>query len=433
MQKHIINYILITIDIALFILLFYFSLFVRDNISFLPLPQFNYINIEDFSFVIIILFFLLYNEKIYTNRYDFWQETLKIIKSFVVGFILVLAILAITKMNLEYSRMFILIYFINILITFPIAKRLTKKILFSFFKKKVLILGEPSQVNLFKKEFNDNWYLGQTYAKDNYNSILIIAKNLSINDLNDLINKHFYTNRELYIVPYLTNINFAHSDIIEYYNIRHNAISIENKLLIKSNTIIKNIFDKTIMLFMLPFVIIIHLVISILIFSSSKNNIFFRQPRLGKNNNIFICYKYQTMYENSEKLLNNYLNNNPDEIKHYEKFHKYKNDPRVTKIGKFLRSTSLDELPQILNVIKGEMSFVGPRPYMLSESEKIKDKQEFILKVRPGITGLWQVGGKNKLTFKQRNDLEIWYIKNWSLWIDFVILMKTIKVVIFEK
>jgi undecaprenyl-phosphate galactose phosphotransferase len=138
------------------------------------------------------------------------------------------------------------------------------------------------------------------------------------------------------------------------------------------------------------------------------------------------------MYENSEKLLKTYLANHPEEIKYYKKYHKYKNDPRITKIGKILRETSLDELPQIINVLKGEMSIVGPRPYMLNELNKLGSFKEFILKVKPGITGLWQVSGRNNLTFKERNELEVWYIKNWSLWLDFVILVKTIKVVLLK-
>ena len=136
------------------------------------------------------------------------------------------------------------------------------------------------------------------------------------------------------------------------------------------------------------------------------------------------------MYENGDEILQNYLKDNPDEIEYYNKYHKYKNDPRVTKIGRFLRTSSLDELPQIINVLKGEMSIIGPRPYMVSEVEKLKDKKDILLKVKPGITGLWQVSGRNELSFKERMELESWYIQNWSLWLDFVILMKTVKTVL---
>ena len=114
-------------------------------------------------------------------------------------------------------------------------------------------------------------------------------------------------------------------------------------------------------------------------------------------------------------------------------FFKSKNDPRITKIGKILRATSLDELPQIINVLKGEMSIVGPRPYMLNELDKLGSFKEFILKAKPGITGLWQVSGRNNLTFKERNKLEVWYIKNWSLWLEIKTIFKTIWVMVGRK
>jgi undecaprenyl-phosphate galactose phosphotransferase len=136
------------------------------------------------------------------------------------------------------------------------------------------------------------------------------------------------------------------------------------------------------------------------------------------------------MYENSDMILEQYLKDNPDEIEYYNKYHKYKNDPRITKIGRFLRKTSLDELPQLINVLKGEMSLVGPRPYMVEENQKIGKYSKTISKVKPGITGLWQVNGRSKLDFNSRIKLDVWYIRNWSLWLDIIILIKTVKVVL---
>ena len=172
------------------------------------------------------------------------------------------------------------------------------------------------------------------------------------------------------------------------------------------------------------------MLIVFLIKKDSKGKVLFKQKRFGKDSKIFKCYKYRTMYENSDLLLKEYLKNNPREIEYYDKFHKYTNDPRITKTGHFLRKTSLDELPQLFNILQGHMSLIGPRPYMLSEKDKLKDDISIILKVKPGISGLWQVSGRNDLSFKERINLDIWYIQNWSLWIDLVIFIKTIKVVL---
>ena len=162
-------------------------------------------------------------------------------------------------------------------------------------------------------------------------------------------------------------------------------------------------------------------------------SIFFTQERLGKDGTNFLCYKFRTMYENSDTRLRQYLEEHPEEVEYYSHYHKYKNDPRITKLGYFLRRTSLDELPQIFNVFKGEMSLIGPRPYMLKEKKKIKDNIEIILTVKPGITGLWQVSGRSDLSFSARVKLDVWYIRNWNLWMDLVILIKSIKTVFLKE
>lgn len=374
----------------------------------------------------------MYYENIYTLQFDFWQETYKIIKSLFLSYLIVLALITLLKTSMMYSRLFITLYFALGMLIVPTTKRLLKRFIysFSFFKKKVLIVGDKKQVDMFKKEFKDNWYLGIKVDDKDYDTVFISSRGMSIDKVNEEITKYLDDKSSVYIVPYVTSINFANSNILEYSNIRHNAIQIQNKLLIKRNIYIKYLFDIVTILLFMPLLIIIHLLIVIAIRLDSKGPIFYRQIRLGKDGKEFVCYKYRTMYENSNKLLERYLKQNPDEVAYYKEFHKYKNDPRITRIGKFLRETSLDELAQVINVLKLEMSLIGPRPYMLEESCRLGNSKDFILKVKPGITGLWQVSGRNNLTFKERIELEVWYIKNWSLWADFVILIKTIKIVI---
>ena len=432
MKKYLLNFIIIIIDIILLIGIFYLTEYVRVELNATYIPIFNELSLQKFLFVIIIAIAIMFYEKIYTLRYDFWQEIYKMIKSLFLAYFIVLALLTLQRTSLGYSRLFITLYFLFAILLLPVAKRLIKRIIysFSFFKRRVLIIGDASQVSTLKNEFEKNWYFGMQPSRKNYDMVIISSKSLEPEKMNTKIEKYLDDNDEVYVVPYATSINFANSNIMEYSNIRYNTIQIQNKLLIKRNIWIKNGFDFFAALMILPFFLIIHTFIAIAIKLDSKGGIFFRQERLGKNEETFLCYKYRTMYENSQRLLSEYLKTHPEEVEHYKEFHKYKNDPRITKVGKILRSTSLDELAQIINVLKAEMSLVGPRPYMLNESEKLGDNKYFILKVRPGITGLWQVSGRNNLTFKERNELEAWYIKNWSLWADFVILIKTIKVVL---
>ena len=434
LKKYLLNSIIIVIDILALISIFYLAVYFRIGITSSSVPIFNKLLLSDFSFVIFIIFALLYNEKIYQLRYDFWQETKKIFRSLVLAYFIVLAMLALSKLSAEYSRLFIAIYFLLALVLMPIVKRYTKKIVYrlDFFKKRVLIVGHESAVETFKDEFKKNWYLGMVFSKEVYDTVIISQKDMSVEEVNTEIETYLSKTSSVHVVPHVTSINFASSNIMEYSNIRYNTIQIENKLLIQGNIVIKKAFDFFFITLISPLFLFLHILIAFLIKIDSKGAIFFKQHRLGKNDNDFICYKYRTMYENSDDLLKEYLKNNPQEVEYYKKYHKYQDDPRITKIGKFLRSTSLDELAQIINIYKNEMSLVGPRPYMLNESDKLGKKQHVILMVQPGITGLWQVSGRNNLTFAERNSLEVWYIKNWSLWNDFVILMKTVKVVLLK-
>jgi len=431
-KKYFLNFTILIIDILFLFGIFYLTQYVRVELNGTNFPVFNEYSLKRFSFVIIIAVAIMFYEKIYTLRYDFWQETYRVLKSFFLAYFIVLALLTLQKTSLEYSRLFITLYFLFAMLFLPVAKRLTKRIIynFSFFKKRVLIIGDANQVVALKNEFEKNWYLGMQPSTKNYDMVIISSKSLEPEKMNTKIEKYLDDTDEVYVVPYVTSINFANSNIMEYSNIRYNTIQIQNKLLIKRNIWIKNGFDFFVSLMILPLFLIIHAFIALAIKLDSKGSIFFRQERLGKDNEVFLCYKYRTMHEDSENLLSEHLKAYPEEVEYYKEFHKYKNDPRITKIGKFLRITSLDELAQVINVLKSDMSLIGPRPYMLDESKKLGDNKHFILKARPGITGLWQVSGRNNLTFKERNELEVWYIKNWSLWADFVILIKTIKVVL---
>ena len=408
---------LLAIDLLFLVSVFYFSK---------KLLGVNY-STKSFLFVILIVLISLYHEKIYDIRYDFWQETKKIFNALLVSYLITLALAVFTK-SMEYSK-FLSLFFGMSFVLFPVYRRFLKRILFVFdvFKENVKIIGEKKS---FLKEIQNNWYLGMKES-EKFDSVIIVSKSFDITKLNKIIDKYIY-DKKIYLVPFLDEINFMNSEIIEFYNIRINAIKVENKLLEKKNIFIKNTFDFVLAVLIVPIFILIHIFVVILIKMDSKGDIFFKQKRIGKNGKIFVCYKYRTMYENGDEILKEYLKAHPEEKDYYEKYHKYKNDPRITKIGKLLRSTSLDELPQIINVLKGEMSFIGPRPYLPEELVKLNEYKDFIFKVKPGITGLWQVSGRNNLTFKERMKLEKWYIKNWSLWGDFVIIIKTIKVVLLK-
>ncbi len=172
------------------------------------------------------------------------------------------------------------------------------------------------------------------------------------------------------------------------------------------------------------------LVIMLIIKLDSPGPVFFRQRRLGKDFRIFKVFKFRTMVVNAEEELSRLLQQNPTLRSQYEKYHKIPNDPRVTRVGRWLRKYSLDELPQLINVLRGEMSLVGPRAYMPAELSDMGSYAEIILRVPPGMTGWWQVQGRHRTSFQQRLKMDEYYISNWSIWMDIFILLKTIWVVL---
>ncbi|MGC9143352.1 exopolysaccharide biosynthesis polyprenyl glycosylphosphotransferase, partial [Hydrogenobaculum sp.] len=233
--------------------------------------------------------------------------------------------------------------------------------------------------------------------------------------------------------PDLKGIGLLNSELYHIFTEQLFLIKITNNLDSKLNQITKQTFDILLSLITLPVLVFVISIFAILIKIDSEGPVFFVQERLGKNGKIFKCIKFRTMYVNSQEILENFLKENKDAQLEWQTFKKLKKyDPRVTRVGRFLRKTSLDELPQIFNVLKGDMSLVGPRPYLPSEEKDMGDYKDYILLTKPGITGLWQVSGRNELSFEERLKLDTWYVLNWSLWFDIVIILKTIRVV-FKK
>lgn len=179
-------------------------------------------------------------------------------------------------------------------------------------------------------------------------------------------------------------------------------------------------------LFVLPFIGLIALLIKL----DSPGPIFYSQIRIGQGGEHFKAWKFRTMVQNADYVLKDYLEQHPELREAWQRDHKLRYDPRVTRIGRFLRRTSLDELPQLWNILRGEMSLVGPRPIVDEEIPRYGDKFPLYTKVIPGLTGLWQVSGRNNITYEERVSLDAYYVRNWSVWLDIYILLRTVWVVL---
>jgi len=212
---------------------------------------------------------------------------------------------------------------------------------------------------------------------------------------------------------------------IEKENVDNKEVILKEKNKVIYN-VIKRIFDFVLSLFAIIVLSPIFLVIAIIVRIDSKGPAFYVQKRIGLNGKLFKIYKFRTMVVGADKKLRKYLEENPEALEEYEKYKKLNDDPRTTKIGIFLRKTSLDELPQLINIIKGEMSIVGPRPYLLKEKKDMGTYYDSIITCKPGLTCIWQVSGRSNLSFQQRLDLDMEYLNKRSIKLDIILIFKTL-------
>jgi len=232
------------------------------------------------------------------------------------------------------------------------------------------------------------------------------------------------------VIPDLKGIALLNTGLFHLFLEEIFLMNIRNNLKSLTNRLIKRLFDLIVSIVCLPILLPLIAIVGLIIRLETPGLAIYAHDRIGRNGKIFKCYKFRTMQRDAEEKLKEMLENSQMLREEWESSWKLKEDPRVTRIGRLLRKGSLDELPQIFNVMKGEMSLVGPRPYLPREKSDIRDNIKVISSAKPGITGLWQVSGRSNTHYKYRVKLDAWYGMNWSLWLDIVILFRTIRVVI---
>nr|WP_228041123.1 undecaprenyl-phosphate galactose phosphotransferase WbaP [Nodosilinea sp. LEGE 07088] len=208
------------------------------------------------------------------------------------------------------------------------------------------------------------------------------------------------------------------------------GLEIRQQLLLPGPRLIKTLLDLGLTVIVGILLLPLLAAIALLVRLDSPGPLFYGHHRLGQNSLPFVAWKFRTMVPNADQVLERYFEANPALRSQWSRDHKLRYDPRITRIGQFLRRTSLDELPQLWNVLRGEMSLVGPRPIVEEEIFRYAEKYGLYTKVLPGITGLWQVSGRNNVSYDERVNLDAYYVRNWSVWLDIYILLRTIWVVL---
>jgi len=265
----------------------------------------------------------------------------------------------------------------------------------------------------------------------NIKMAIVAMPELDAVKLKNLLNKSVSAFRYNVLIPNFFNMSSIWMSVRDFSGIL--GIETSHKLKLSFNLLIKRIMDILFVLIggiiILPFLVFIALLIKI----TSPGPVLYKHKRLGINGNPFYAYKFRTMKKNAEQLLKELLESDPSIREEWEKNHKLKNDPRITGVGRVLRHFSLDEFPQLINILLGEMSLVGPRPIVYDEKEKYGDDFDRIFSIKPGLTGLWQVSGRSDTNYQERISYDTYYLQSWSVWLDLWIILKTFDTVIFGK
>jgi undecaprenyl-phosphate galactose phosphotransferase len=413
-----------------------------------------------FFFGALIIFFVFSLEKLYTKRFSFWDEVKHLYRGLFFSFILLMLFVFLSRGYTQFSRVVIISAWILSLVIFPLFRRIAKIMLvrLNLWKKKVLILGTDETARAIAKGIRSNPTIGYEIIgflsndrKDTGKLLLddlqVIGEVAQVEDwgkksgpldiiislpeidqqkLIDLVETSEKVAETIKIVPNIGNIFTLGVDVETFGDVL--SLSVARNLVKPWNIYLKRIIEFALTAVLMVVFSPLLLIIALAIKAESRGPALFLQERLGGNGHNFKLIKFRSMYENADSKLKGYLEKNADARIEWQEYQKLRNhDPRVTRAGKILRKYSLDELPQLINVLKGDMALVGPRPYLPREKEAIGKSYDLILRVKPGITGLWQVSGRNILPFKQRLLLDEYYIRNWSLWMDVVILIKSIK------
>lgn len=450
---------------------FYLSLFIVWTVRTEILPSFMS-NLPGFPFSypyylslwwmpLIFTFFLLY-EGLYEKNLPFWDEARITLKAVSLASLTIMTIVTLGKMQDRVSRIVLLGLWTASLFIFPLLRLWGKKCLYHMgvWKERVLILGAGNAGRLTMEGMEREKHMGYDvmgfldddeqkrgkvlngkkvfgrikhfpkFVKElNISTVIIAMPSLSPERLSTLtanVQNHFVNTM---VIPDLKGIALLNTELLHLFYEELFLMNIRNNLKSAPNRLIKRMFDVLVSTAMMPFILPLIGIIGAMIRWETPGPAIYSHDRIGKNKKTFRCYKFRTMQKDAEERLWEILDKDEGIRSEWEKTWKLKEDPRITRIGRFLRKTSLDELPQIFNVMKGEMSLVGPRPYLLREQETLESQIHVICSIKPGITGLWQVSGRSNTGYEYRVKLDAWYVMNWSLWFDIAILFKTIRVV----
>lgn len=434
------------------------TVLINDTYFHRPVPWVtNVAGIEHIAQLLAIAVFLILwfeNEGHYRNRMPFWMETQKVIN--VIFFAMMMDVFLQFAHKQDFSRTWLVSGWIITSIAILFGRSFMRAILQKkgLWRIRVLLVGNGSlakdalvtikaetsigydlaaQISHLPKDLKNetiNWR--ELCARQGVDYVILAMDGSESSTTDVVIDQLLREGITFSVFSPLQNLPAQHLTMHHFLGRRAFLMVCDSKLEQILPRFLKRCFDlvaaSLALILLSPFLLLISLIVR-----KDGGPALFKHKRLGISDQSFGCMKFRSMAMNSDNILKKHLEENAHARAEWDKDHKLKNDPRVTALGSFLRRSSLDELPQLINVLRGEMSLVGPRPIVMAEVHRYDNDINHYNRVRPGITGLWQVSGRNDVSYAERVKMDAWYVCNWSLWLDITIICKTIPVLLNRK
>lgn len=395
----------------------------------------------------------------YTYRKPFWFELKEIFRTILIFSVIELSITALSQWQM--SRFVWLLTWLITLVAMPVCRALSKRLLnkYGLWKKQTVIIGSNKNAQEAWEALQSEEVMGfeviafydvdgscpqelisgipvlrdeeALWSLTNSETQFIVAVEFEQSQYRDMWLKSLamHNCRSVSVIPTLRGVPLYGTDMAYIFSHEVMILRVQNNLAKRTSRFLKRTFDifgaLSIILMLLPALLVLGFLVG-----RDGGPPIYGHERVGLNGRKFKCLKFRSMVINSKEVLEEVLRTDPVARAEWDKDFKLKNDPRITKVGHFIRKTSLDELPQLWNVVRGDMTLVGPRPVIEDELARYAGDVDYYLMAKPGMTGLWQVSGRNDVDYETRVYFDSWYVKNWSLWNDIAILFKTVGVVL---
>lgn len=444
------------LKLAIFTSLLFINLLVALFISYIYIEDpFNHYFLKYLWMIPVFLVFYAYY-RLLSKRMVMSMEAMYIEKANFFALIIISLIIFASKTSDEYSRSIVLLFFIlNLMMPIWVYLLKRKFMQLDRFREDILVIcdkaGEGDVNSWFVKDNSFGFNVSGKIITDEMNdeqlqekikhlltfhkhyAVVVSLADQETDKAFRAVNYVLHHVSRVYVLPKISKLPLINSEFFNSINHKGMALYVKNKLLHNTERSIKLVFDKLFSIALFILFLPILLPLYAVSYISSGGHPIYKQRRIGKNGKLFNIYKFRTMKIDADKILEEILENDPTLKAQWESEFKLKDDPRITKIGKILRRTSLDELPQIYNVFQGKMSLVGPRPIIKDEIANYGEYFDYFKAVKPGITGLWQVSGRNDISYEERVRLDVWYVRNWSMELDIMILVKTAAIILGRK